>query len=427
VEARRSRVPRSGIASDAEDALDLGGTARRLRSGPEPTHGNDTRVKIGSRQLSRNSPRQSDHDVHRRSVCWHSANATPPGPGTRMPGMLNVARIIRRSPADHHLSHPTRGRCVITEEHGSPQHPRSDESGDCPDALEPVKIWTGSAWLGYCRGGSRGQPVVLLNALGQGLEPWSRLIERLLPRRLLIWKTRGIDPPHRALPLEEHVDDIAAIIAAEGIDACHLVGWCTGPKMALRYHHRRPDSVRSMVFLNPAFKHPSRLAELDTPYERNLEVLCRAVDRRPETAERLRNLLWSDAFGAPADARDRNAGGAPARAPSDTVVRRPFRSGSALVSYARQHLDFWAHDPTPDASAVRVPVLFVAAEQDDIVSPRSVWLAAEIFPIAHYTEIAGATHHALSENADLVAGLIEGFVLHAEHPTLTGLPREPLA
>lgn len=277
-------------------------------------------------------------------------------------------------------------------------------SEDVPEGLEPVVTGTGPAALTYYRGGSRGTPLVLLNALGQGLHPWSRLVQRLLPRRVLVWQLRGIEPPHAALSLAEHADDLATILAADGVGACHLVGWCTGPKLALRHYHRDPQSVRSMLFLNPAFKHPGRPAELDTPYERSLEALCRAVDRRPEAAGRLKDMFQPGAFGGA------QAGGGMAL---DTAVRKPFASGPALIAYARQHLDFWALDATVD-TAVDVPILAVAAEHDEIVSPHGVQVAARRFPTARYTEIAGAGHHALFEHADRVAGLIEGFVLHVE-------------
>lgn len=266
-------------------------------------------------------------------------------------------------------------------------------------ALEETAIEVGSSALTYYRGGSHGAPLVLLNALGQALEPWFRLIDRLLPRRVVISELRPTDAPQRPLTLDDQVDHLEAVLDHAKIRACHLVGWCTGPKVALACYLRRPGSVLSMVFLNAAFKHATRPPELDTPYERNLELVCRAVDQRPETAARLTKIFEPGVFGG-----SRSGG-------LEDAVRKRFVTDAALVTYAREHLDFWARDATADAANVRIPMLFVSAEHDEIVSPASVRVAAERFPTARYTEVAGGTHYALYEDADRVARLIEDFVL----------------
>jgi pimeloyl-ACP methyl ester carboxylesterase len=254
--------------------------------------------------------------------------------------------------------------------------------------LEPITLDTG---LVYHRGGASGTPVVLVNALGQDLRPWARLVDRLLPRRILTWDLRC---RLMCTTFADQVTDLAAVLDGEAARSCHLVGWCTGPKTALSYACRHPDRVRSIVALNPSFKHPGRPAELDTPYERNLEVLCRAVSAHPQSAERLRQWFQPDAHpGAP-----------------DTGVRTTFGSAPALVAYARQHLEFWAQPPTPAA----VPTLFVSGARDEIINPAAIHHAAKDFPLAVHAELAEAGHDALDRQADRVAGLIDGFTLAAE-------------
>ena len=108
-------------------------------------------------------------------------------------------------------------------------------------ALEPITIETPTGRLTYRRGGSFGPPLVLLNALGQGLEPWSRLLSQLSPRRVLIWEMRGAGGPLHPCLLDQHADDLAAIRQHESAQACHLVGWCTGAKVALRHCLRGGD------------------------------------------------------------------------------------------------------------------------------------------------------------------------------------------
>lgn len=282
----------------------------------------------------------------------------------------------------------------------APPHPAPDRL----DGLEPVTIDTATGPLTYLRGGALGPPMILLNALGQGLDPWTRLLALLAPRRVLAWEMRRTDAAGRPLVLDEHADDLAAIRAHEGAAACHLVGWCTGAKVALAHCLRGGGGTRSMTFLSGAFKHPARRPELDTTYERNLEAVCRAVELKPAAAARLMRLLAHNPHGAD--------GAAEGLAPPmlAAAVRKPFESAEAFVVYALQHMDFWSRDPLPAAAGLDVPMLFVGCEQDVIVSPEGVRAAADGVPSAGYVELGAATHYALFERAEDVAVLIERFV-----------------
>ncbi|MCO1593992.1 alpha/beta hydrolase [Micromonospora sp. RHAY321] len=274
---------------------------------------------------------------------------------------------------------------------------------DQAQGLDTMRIGTGSDGLTYYRGGEQGCPLVLVNALGQDLLPWQRFVATLLPRRVITWELRGLVPPAARRPFAGHVDDLARVLRAEAVTSCHLVAWCTGPKTALRFSQRYPGMVRSMVFLNASFKHTGRAPEQDTAYEQNLEVLCRAVNRRPENASRLREMFQPGTV---------TASGANT-AVQDNAVRRAFGSADALVAYAQQHLEFWAEDFTWEATA-EVPVLFVSGERDEIVSTEATRAAAKMFPGAAHVVLPAVGHFALVDQAERVAGLVEGFTLAAE-------------
>ncbi len=263
-------------------------------------------------------------------------------------------------------------------------------------------VATGPEPLVRHRTGTHGVPVVLVNALGQDLGPWQDVVRALLPRLVITWNLRGLTPPLPARAFDQHVDDLAEVLTAEGVDGCHLVAWCTGGKTALRFDRRFPGRVRSMVLLNPSFKHPGRDGGADTAYEKNLEALCRAVARRPETAARLRDMFVPGAFASSGD-----AGGA------ESAVRQAFGSAQALIAYTGQHLEFWADNPLTEP-ATTTPVLFVGAQRDEIVATDAVRQIARTFPHGSYVEVPEAGHFALIEQAQRVAGLIEGFILAAE-------------
>ncbi|MEU7690312.1 alpha/beta hydrolase [Microbispora hainanensis] len=258
-------------------------------------------------------------------------------------------------------------------------------------------------------GGLGAEPVVLLNALGQSPAFWHPLIDRLSARRrVLVVDPRGPedDGPASVPGLNEHADDLEAVLKNESVERCHLVGWCTGPKQAVRFAVRRPDVVASMVFLNGSFRAEGGHDGLDTPYERNLDYLCRTLVRRPEQAGRLLRLFGGE--DPPASRPDEVLA-----LTSDALreeVRAPFLSAQALVPYAFQMLAFWGDDVSAEAGQVRVPVLAVGAEHDRIVSTPRLRAAAARFPSGRFVELRGATHQCLYDRADVLAGLIEEFV-----------------
>ncbi|MEU6426893.1 alpha/beta hydrolase [Microbispora sp. NPDC046973] len=258
-------------------------------------------------------------------------------------------------------------------------------------------------------GGPGTEPIVLLNALGQGLAFWHPLIDRLSARRrVLVVDPRGPedDGPASVPGLDDHVDDLEAVLKNEGVERCHLVGWCTGPKQAVRFAVRRPDVVASMVFLNGSFRAEGGHDDLDTPYERNLDYLCRTLARRPDQAGRLLRLFGGE--------------DPPASRPGEVLaltngalreeVRAPFLSAQTLVPYALQMLAFWDDDVSAEAGQVRVPVLAVGAEHDRIVSTPRLRAAAARFPSGCFVHLRGATHQCLYDRAAVLAGLIEEFV-----------------
>ncbi|MFD8376175.1 alpha/beta fold hydrolase [Streptomyces sp. NPDC059688] len=264
----------------------------------------------------------------------------------------------------------------------------------------------------YEAGDGDGPPLVVLNALGQGPGFLTRLCARLAPHhRVFTWQVRGTerdDPPWRA---GDQLDDLEAVLDAAGADRAHLLGWCTGAKIATAFQRRRPDAVASLVFLNATFRQNGRWDGLDTKYEADLAAVCRALDRSPAKATRMLGLLAPGAAGGKGSPGARDAGvlGVLSRALTDEV-RRPFRDAEVLVRYARQLVDLWRLDSAAQAARVTAPVLFVCSEFDGISSPARAREAARCFPRARYAELAVAGHYAPHDRPALVAELITEFV-----------------
>jgi pimeloyl-ACP methyl ester carboxylesterase len=294
---------------------------------------------------------------------------------------------------------------------------RKRRAAELPRKLLHKTLNTRGRELNYYVGGGTGTPIVVLNALGQGLEYWYRLIDCLLESHsVIIWEPRGTVSPPPPFGLCDQVDDVDAVLQQESIDDCHLIGWCTGPKVAVDFYLRRPSMVRSMAFLNGTFKCDGSPEELNSPYEQNLDSVCRMVVRKPAIAASVIKT-----FQDRADEREAEILQEPVpEQRSIAVLKRmnenlkahvlaPFRTEETTVNYAHQLVDFWSHDVRPKAKDIKVPVLLIGTEYDQVATSEASASAAILFPDARYMHIRGATHYLLYERPDFVAGLLKAF------------------
>ncbi|MFH8370660.1 alpha/beta fold hydrolase [Streptomyces sp. NPDC018031] len=102
-----------------------------------------------------------------------------------------------------------------------------------------------------------GEPVVLVHGNVSSAAFWRTTLP-LLPERY-----RPIAPDLRGfggtdpLPIDatrglhDHVDDLAALLAALGVTRAHLVGWSMGGGVVMQYLREHPAAVRSVTLVNP--------------------------------------------------------------------------------------------------------------------------------------------------------------------------------
>jgi pimeloyl-ACP methyl ester carboxylesterase len=291
---------------------------------------------------------------------------------------------------------------------------RDERISALPDKWEKKTIARNGDDLTYYIAGTQGEYILLLNALGQPLDPWHRLVDVLIRRnRVILWTTRGLAPESQPLRLSDHVDDIDAILHEEQISSCHLAGWCTGPQAAVEFYVRRPSAVLDMVFLSCAFKvadHP----ELETAYGNNLEALCRVMVNNPKTTSYVRNSL------AVPLSSDINLEDKDTKNLADQVlllanmklrncVLVPFQTETSTFNYARQILDLATYPTLEHAGRVEVPVLLIGCECDQVAAAAKSSTVAPMFPISHHVEFPGATHYSLYDRPKLVADMMHAF------------------
>lgn len=143
--------------------------------------------------------------------------------------------------------------------------------------------------LDYFVYGNTGPTIICVNAHGHDLLIFLRLIARLAKRfRVIAWKPRAtLGPSGPTLGIMDQVRDLERLTAALRIDRCSLLTWCSGAKVAIEYALEHP--VDALALTNGTFARCSELEALETPFERTLFELCRAVVRAPALASTMKS------------------------------------------------------------------------------------------------------------------------------------------
>lgn len=281
------------------------------------------------------------------------------------------------------------------------------EGAVCRTAVSP------SSRTDYFTVGERGEPVVLVNALGQGMRYWDRLIGGLAVRHRVAWWGASDRDAGCGEDIEAQRARLDAVIRQHDVP-CHIVAWCTGPKVAMQYAADHAEHVASLVCLAGAFRPIAGCSDLDTAYEQSLEPLCRLLDERPAVAASVIAALRGWAVGELDELGDDPRRAAEhVLASMDPALRAsvlaPFADEPTAVQYAQRMVAFWRVEVQPLLVRVRVPTLVIGAEYDRIASPRLAERVAGSLPRGRYVELAAATHHVMYDRPGEVVRLLEAF------------------
>lgn len=279
--------------------------------------------------------------------------------------------------------------------------------------------------LNYYVGGKGEQVLMIINAYGQSLYFWNNIARHLLDEyRVVVWEMRGTScvagGMNEAFEISQHIEDALTIIREENIQALDIVGWCTGPKLAMEVYRHVPDKVRTLSFITPSFKNFPGMP-MDTPYEKNMEPVCRRAIDNPAVATTARRALSAVLSGKKSTEAEEMG----ARVETilelmnenlRTLVVAPFVNDTSLLNYARQLLNFWDYDISSLLPVINVPVLLITGEQDEIASPKLAQHVISQMPNARCAQVIGGNHYLHYEKAPLVYELLNGFIQEPEQP-----------
>ncbi len=240
-----------------------------------------------------------------------------------------------------------------------------------------------------------GPPVVFANSLGSDLRIWDAL--PLPGYRVVRYDLRGhglSDAPKGAFGIDDHADDLAALIDHLGAGPCALVGLSVGGMIVQRLAARFPERARAIVLCATAARigTPAMWAgRIEAVRHGGLAPIADAILERWFTA-RFR-----------------------AERPDDLAGWRNMLVRTPAIAYAATCAAIRDADLAAGAAAIRAPCLCVAGAEDVSTPPELVRATAALITDARFETIAGAAHLPCIEQPDRLSALIRQHLTEAAY------------
>ena len=242
-----------------------------------------------------------------------------------------------------------------------------------------------------------GRPLVIANGLGTIPEAWPALVRPDSGYRAVTWYHRGTFGSERPadrerIRVEDHVDDMLALMDAQGMDRALVASWSIGVNMAFEFARRHPDRVAgilvvagvpggSFATLGGPLRIPrilrqplaTRAAKAGRAVGPALTWLAPKVPITPATAW----LIAHSGFMLPAA---RHEGLAPML---KAFLQQDWQWYASLALAAAEH-------PPMDLTFVTCPVTLVAGRHDVLTSVHDMLDAARRIPHAYITVLPGS-------------------------------------
>ena len=240
--------------------------------------------------------------------------------------------------------------------------------------------------------------IVFANSLGSDFRIWQAVVPYLADRyRILLYDKRGhglSDAPAGPYTIDDHADDLLALLDHLDIAQAALVGLSVGGMIAQRIAVKAPARVRALVLCDTAAKIGTR----ESWAERIAAVEASGIDA---IADSVMQRWFTPAFRSAQP--DEWAGW------RNMLVRTPARGYVATCATIRDA------DLTGDAARIAAPTLCLVGDQDGSTPPDLVRQTADLIPGARFEIIDGAGHIPCIERPDETAELIGRHLREVRH------------
>ena len=248
-----------------------------------------------------------------------------------------------------------------------------------------------------------GEPLLLIEGLGQGMWAWREQVPVFAQRfRVIAYDTRGTgrsEVPEDPYSIADLAEDAAGILAGR---AAHVVALSMGGYVALTLALARPDLVRSLVLAGTGAGGPDR------------------VPRQPNVRK-----AFADALGLPLDEYGRRT--MPFTFAPGWAERNPERFEEILAARLEHPTSYQTIEAHANAcyrfyaegcqvERIETPALVVHGDQDLIVPVENGRMLAARLPKADYVELKGRGHNLMLEDPETFNGLVLDFVSRSGRP-----------
>ena len=290
------------------------------------------------------------------------------------------------------------------------------------------QLATQNGQLDYWCCGDGPKSIFIVNAFGLNSTFWTPLVNLLSPDyKVILWqhRDRQSDQQLNNVYYDEDryvdvfVEDAKALLTEERTDSCHLLGWCSGPKLALELADKLPELVDSVMMLTPSFPGVSGFDNQDSDFEKSLLTMCKLVNMMPRAAKSMVPSMAAmrakqegnlDRFDKAISKEKTESIFSLANESFSKLLYEPFTNETLLVNYSRQLMNFRQHDIAELVNTIEQPVLLLTGSADTTTSSdRAIALCKSLKNITGF-EIQGGNHYLHTEQPALTAQIVAGFI-----------------
>jgi 3-oxoadipate enol-lactonase len=239
-------------------------------------------------------------------------------------------------------------------------------------------------------GRADGPTLVFLNSLGTDFRIWQEVTPAFTDRfRVILYDKRGhglSDAPPGPYTMDDHADDLLALLDHLQVKSVALVGLSVGGMIAQRIAVRAPERVAALVLCDTAAKigTPGMWGErIDAVEKAGIGSIADRILERWFTPE-FRKGRVEDYAGW-----------------KNMLVRIPAHGYAGTCASIRDA------DLTMDAGKIEVPTLCVVGDQDGSTPPDLVRHTASLIPGARFEIIQDAGHVPCIEQPAILTRLID--------------------
>ncbi len=255
--------------------------------------------------------------------------------------------------------------------------------------------------------------VVLVNAYGMPVGLMLPLAQALSHKfHVLTWESRGVPDVSAsfnplAVSVGDHAADLVALLDAHNVERAHVVGWCTGAQVALRFASDHSKRLQGLVLLNGCYTLPASVQI--SAYRELVRELMREVATQPEFAKTYYAMIYGK--------KGSGIAGVGVEIVSDVLnftdpdllhlTSAPFQSSEALYRYAVMMTRFNQEPEHAWTLGLSAQTLVVSGSKDTIAHPQESWALHKLVPGSQYLELPQGNHFSMYHDTTLQHSIVQ--------------------